>query len=57
MRILDLRCRDSATATQMDPKRKATFTSNPLAYDQSHPVALFFIGTISRCHVRREVHS
>ena len=44
MRILDLRRPGSATATQMDPKRKGTFTSNLLAYVESHPVALYFTG-------------
>lgn len=44
MRILDLRRPGSATAAQMDPKRKGTFTSNLLAYVASHPVALYFTG-------------
>jgi hypothetical protein len=44
MRILDLRRPGSATATQMDPKRKGTFTSNLLAYVESRPVALYFTG-------------
>jgi transposase len=44
MRILDLRRPGSATAAQMDPERKGTFTSNLLAYVQSHPVALYFTG-------------
>jgi transposase len=44
MRILDLRRSGSATATQMDPKRKGTFTSNLLAYVESRPVALYFTG-------------
>lgn len=44
MRILDLRRPGSATATQMDPQRKGTFTSNLLAEVQSHPVALYFTG-------------
>jgi len=44
MRILDLRRPGSATATGMDPQRKGTFTSNLLAYVQSHPVALYFTG-------------
>jgi hypothetical protein len=44
MRILDLRRPGSATATQMDPQRKGTFTSNLLAFVESHPVALYFTG-------------
>lgn len=44
MRILDLRRPGSATATQMDPQRKGTFTSNLLAYVESRPVALYFTG-------------
>lgn len=44
MRILDLRKPGSATATQMDPQRKGTFTSNVLAYVEDHPVALYFTG-------------
>ena len=44
MRILDLRRPGSATATQMNPKRKGTFTSNLLAYVESRPVALYFTG-------------
>jgi transposase len=44
MRILDLRRPGSATAAQMDPKRKGTFTSNFLAYVESRPVALYFTG-------------
>jgi len=44
MRIMDLRRPGSATATQMDPKRKGTFTSNLLAYVESRPVALHFTG-------------
>jgi transposase len=44
MRILDLRRTDGVTATQMDPKRKGTFTSNLLAYVESRPVALYFTG-------------
>jgi len=44
MRILDLRRPGSATAAHMDPKRKGTFTSNLLAYVESHPVALYFTG-------------
>jgi transposase len=44
MRILDLRRPGSVTAGQMDPKRKGTFTSNLLAYVESHPVALYFTG-------------
>jgi hypothetical protein len=44
MRIQDLRRPGSATATQMDPQRKGTFTSNLLAFVESHPVALYFTG-------------
>jgi transposase len=44
MRILDLRRPGSATAAQMDPQRKGTFTSNILAYVEDHPVALYFTG-------------
>jgi transposase len=44
MRILDLRRPGSATAAGINPKRKGTFTSNLLAYVQSHPVALYFTG-------------
>jgi len=44
MRILDLRRPGSATARQMDPQRKGTFTSNLLAYVEDHPVALYFTG-------------
>ena len=44
MRILDLRRPGSATAAQMDPQRKGTFTSNLLAYVGDHPVALYFTG-------------
>lgn len=44
MRILDLRRPGSATATQIDPKRTGTFTSNLLAEVQSHPVTLYFTG-------------
>jgi transposase len=44
MRILDLRRPGSATAAQMNPKRKGTFTSNLLAYVESRPVALYFTG-------------
>lgn len=44
MRILDLRRPGSATATQMDPKRKGTFTTNLLAYVEARPVALYFTG-------------
>ena len=44
MRILDLRRSGSAAAAGIDPKRKGTFTSNLLAYVQSHPVALYFTG-------------
>lgn len=44
MRILDLRRPGSATAGQIDPKRKGTFTTNLLVYVDAHPVALFFTG-------------
>lgn len=44
MRILDLRRAGSATAAQIDPERKGTFTTNLLAYVDVHPVALFFTG-------------
>jgi transposase len=44
MRILDLRRPGSATAAQMDPKRKGTFTSNLLAYVDGRPLALYFTG-------------
>jgi hypothetical protein len=44
MRILDLRRPGSATAAQIDPERKGTFTSNLLAYVDAHPVALYFTG-------------
>jgi transposase len=44
MRILDLRRSGSATAAQMDPKRKGTFTSNLLAYVDGRPLALYFTG-------------
>lgn len=44
LRILDLRRSGSAAAADIDPKRKGTFTSNLLAYVQSHPVALYFTG-------------
>ena len=44
MRILDLRRPGSATALQMDPERKGTFTTNVLAYVDDHPVALYFTG-------------
>jgi len=44
MRILDLRRPGSATAAQMDPQRKGTFTTNLLAYVDDHPVALYFTG-------------
>ncbi|MGV1014362.1 MAG: IS66 family transposase [Methyloceanibacter sp.] len=44
MRILDLRRPGSATAAQMDPERKGTFTTNLLAYVEAHPVALYFTG-------------
>jgi len=44
MRILDLRRAGSATAAQMDPERKGTFTTNILAYVDAHPVALYFTG-------------
>jgi transposase len=44
MRILDLRRPGSATAVEMDPQRKGTFTTNVLAYVDDHPVALYFTG-------------
>ncbi len=44
MRILDLRRPGSATAAELDPKRKGTFTSNLLAEVAEHPVALYFTG-------------
>jgi len=44
MRILDLRRPGSATAAQVDPQRKGTFTSNLLAQVNDHPVALYFTG-------------
>jgi transposase len=44
MRILDLRRPGSATAAQVDPKRKGTFTSNLLAYVDGRPLALYFTG-------------
>lgn len=44
MRILDLRRSGSASAAQIDPQRKGTFTTNLLAYVQDHPVALYFTG-------------
>ena len=44
MRILELRRPGSATAAQMDPERKGTFTSNLLGYVDDHPVALYFTG-------------
>ncbi|MCZ7637590.1 MAG: transposase [Verrucomicrobia bacterium] len=44
MRILDLRRAGSATAAQIDPERKGTFTTNVLAYVDAHPVALYFTG-------------
>jgi len=44
MRILDRRQAGSATAAQMNPQRKGTFTSNLLAEVEDHPVALYFTG-------------
>jgi hypothetical protein len=44
MRILDLRRPGSASAAQIDPQRKGTFTSNLLAEVDDHPVALYFTG-------------
>jgi transposase len=44
MRILDLRRSGSATAAQIAPRRKGTFTTNLLAYVEDHPVALYFTG-------------
>jgi len=44
MRILDLRRPGSATAAQLDPGRKGTFTSNLLAEVEAHLIALYFTG-------------
>jgi len=44
MRILDLRRPGSATAAEVDPERKGTFTTNVLAEVEQHPVALYFTG-------------
>jgi transposase len=44
MRILDLRRPGSATAAQLDPQRKGTFTSNLLAEVEHHLIALYFTG-------------
>jgi len=41
---LDLRRAGSATADQIAPGRKGTFTTNLLAYVDEHPVALYFTG-------------
>lgn len=44
MRILELRRPGSATAGQIDPTRKGTFTTSLLAEVEGHVVALFFTG-------------
>jgi len=44
MRILDLRRPGSASAAQVDPERKGTFTTNVLAEVQDHALALYFTG-------------
>jgi transposase len=44
MRILDLRRPGSASAAQVDPQRKGTFTTNVLAEVQDHALALYFTG-------------
>lgn len=44
MRILELRRSGSATATEMDPKRTGTFTTNLQADVQSRQVPLYFTG-------------
>ena len=44
MRILDLRKPGSATAAQIDPERKGTFTTNLLAEVENYPIALYFTG-------------
>jgi transposase len=44
MRILDLRRPGSATAAEIDPERKGTFTTGIVASSGDHPVALFMTG-------------
>jgi len=44
MRILDLRQPGSATAAEIDPERKGTFTTGIVASSGDHPVALFMTG-------------
>ena len=44
MRILDLRRPGSATAAQIDPERKGTFTTGIVGSVGDHPVALFMTG-------------
>jgi transposase len=44
MRVLDLRRSGSASAAQVDPGRKGTFTTNVLAEVANHSVALYFTG-------------
>lgn len=44
MRILDLRRAGSATAAQIDPERKGTFTTGIVGSVGDHPVALFMTG-------------
>jgi transposase len=44
MRVLDLRRSGSASAAQVDPGRKGTFTTNVLAEIQDHSLALYFTG-------------
>jgi transposase len=44
MRVLDLRRPGSATAANIDPKRKGTFTSSILGQVGPHTVALYFTG-------------
>jgi len=44
MRVLELRRAGSATAEEIDPQRKGTFTTNLLAEVAGHVVALFFTG-------------
>jgi transposase len=44
MRILELRRPDSATAAEIAPERKGTFTTGIVASSGDHPVALFMTG-------------
>jgi transposase len=44
MRILDLRRPGSATAAEIDPERKGTFTTGIVGSIGDHPVALFMTG-------------